>query len=245
MKRVSFILAFIVTMISTNICKASVTKGDGVIKVEEMKIQDYDRMKLSGLVTVIYELKPDAEPYLRMEGDSNILPLLKINPDKGTLNISVRNIEPTRLVVYTNSKSLNSISLQGAVTLQIENKLSSKAFAIDLQGSAKLVCNDINSRNISVKTTGASNIYLKGRTPELICNISENGHVDTSALESKNINCSISGVGYLKAYAMDKMNININGSGVVEYIGSPKISKKITGSGKIENINSTSLTKID
>lgn len=213
-----------------------ITRGNGNVVNKVIEIKDYQEFSFGGSATIYYEQKEHAAPYLRIETDENIQPLIVVKSDDGKLRISANNIAPTKYVIYTNSKSLSELELAGSTKFTIKGKASSELLRIKKAGSGTLNAGDLHYNSVLVNTSGSGKITLGGETDKVTCNTSGSGHINMVDLKTDEAKCSISGSGKIKAYAEKSLNARISGSGRVEYKGSPEVSKRISGSGSVKSL---------
>ncbi|NDV68180.1 GIN domain-containing protein [Dysgonomonas sp. 25] len=214
------------------------TKGNGNIVKKEIRIKDYQEFSFGGSATIVYEQKEDANPYLRIEIDENIFPLLEVESQNGKLKISGKNIAPTKYVIYTNSSSLSLLDLSGSVNYTIKGKSVANTLTIKTAGTTTLNGDNLTYESILVHTAGSCKIALGGETKKISCNSNGNGCVNMIKLKSDEARCSTAGSGDIKVHAEKSLEVKIAGSGKVEYKGSPEINKRIAGSGTIFRVKS-------
>jgi len=221
-------------------CTFNFIRGNGNIVEKEIFISDYNAIRFSGGATIFYEQQTDAEPYLRVEIDENLLPLLMIESANGTLSIRNQhdvNISATKFVVYTNSIGLKKLDASGAIKMNFKNKLTTDQLNINVSGSGNIVANQIECDIIKIESSGSSSIMLSGTANELYCFISGSGKVKADTMIADNVYCEIAGSGDFDVYAKTFLKVSISGTGKVRYKGEPKIEKSISGMGKVININ--------
>src|SRR6266853_278374 len=90
------------------------TAGSGVMKVEKRSVPAFTSVSISGLYDV--EIIAQKEQSLEIEGDDNLLPLIKTEVNSGTLTIGNNQSLSTRgkLRVRLSSPSLDGINTSGA-----------------------------------------------------------------------------------------------------------------------------------
>ncbi|MDR2955815.1 MAG: DUF2807 domain-containing protein [Prevotella sp.] len=209
-------------------------KGNKNILIEEVAISEYNKIDFGGSAQITYEQKADAEPYLKIEIDENLFPLLQINTDNNTLSISSKeNLHPSRYVIYTNSKELAEIYGRGSTNIYLKGTLQTENLKINLSGSGKIQADNITCNNLNTSTSGSGNIKVAGKANEISSSVSGSGKIDALEMESNIVRCSVSGSGNFDVNAMQELDVKISGSGTIKYKGEPTIKKSIAGSGKI------------
>lgn len=236
MKTTIYTLAIALILVSFHSCNFRSIRGNGNIVNNEIAISDYDAIKFSGGATLIYEQKADTTPYLRIEIDENLFPLLEVDTKDNTLIIKKKdktNISPTKYEIYTNSKELNSISASGSIKAHIKGKLTGDKFTFNVSGSGGIKCDSLIVNSITSRVSGSGDINLTGKTGTMDNAISGSGKVIASEMHADTVYCTVSGSGNFQVYAEEYLKVNVSGSGNVKYKGDPKIDQSISGSGKV------------
>jgi hypothetical protein len=187
--------------------------GSGVLRNEKRAIGAFTSINASGAFDV--EVVCQKEPSLEIEGDDNLLPLVKtevrgntlyIEPDK---QFSARKAMRVKLTV----QNLESVSSSGASGFHISN---------------------IKNEQLKIDTSGASNLNLSGETRSLDLEMSGASKVDSGSLRAERVRVSLSGAGKADVYASEELNADVSGAGSVTYAGDPKtVNKKVSGVGSV------------
>lgn len=239
MKTILYIISFVLLTIATQSCSFNAVKGNGNIAENEINISDYSQIKFSGGATLHYEQKNDTTPYLRIEVDENIFPLLTIENSDNVLRIyNKENIRPTRYNIYTNSATLKSLEASGSITALIKGKLETQDLNIALSGSGDITIDSLVCQNLETKISGSADMAIKGGKASFIKSIiSGSGKINTIAMQADSTSCITSGSGDFKVWSDKYLKIEVSGSGNVEYKGNPQIDKAISGSGKVTQVH--------
>lgn len=214
-------------------CSFNSVKGSGVHVAKDVTISDYKGVKFGGSGELIYEQKEGA-PYLRIETDENIYPLLDIEVKDGILNIySKENISPTKFRIITNSSSLEYLGVSGSMDATLKNKLETSHLDIDISGSGKIIADNLLCETFNAKVSGSGAFYVKGQAQKVDARISGSGKVEALDLVADTVLCSVSGSGNFLITANKSLKVSISGSGSVRYKGNPEIDQSISGSGSV------------
>jgi len=188
-------------------------KGSGVRKTEKRDVAPFKSIESDGA----YEIEVNCQKplSLEIEGDDNILPLIKTDVRDGVLYIenprpySTRQPVTLRIVL----PGLERIASNGAGNFHVSN-LKNDAF--------------------EVHSTGATSFSAGGETKRVRIETSGAGKIDTSDLHAEKAEVSISGAASVDVYASDQLDVNISGVGRVSYSGSPKtVNKNVSGFGSV------------
>lgn len=192
--------------------------GSGNIKSEKRTVPAFTSIDASGAFEV--EVVCQKEPGLELEGDDNLLPLVKTEVRGNTLYIepqkqfSVRKAIRVKLTV----SNLESISSSGASNFHVSN---------------------IKNEQLKIDTSGASNLNLSGETRSLDLEMSGASKVDSGDLHAERVRLSLSGAGKADVYASQELNADVSGAGNVTYAGDPKtVNKKVSGVGSVSKKSS-------
>ncbi len=170
-----------------------------------------------------------------IKAQENILENLILDVENGILHI--RNERPVwqaePIIVKMVIADLEILKLSGSGSVQTETGFrDQRVIESAISGSGTISLNT-NAREIKAKISGSGTIELKGTCNDLDLNISGSGGVLGYAMETRKVNCQISGSGNIRVYASDRLEARISGSGNVYYRGNPKISSNVSGSGDL------------
>ncbi|NDV78923.1 head GIN domain-containing protein [Dysgonomonas sp. 511] len=239
MKTFFFTISIMALVLATQSCNIQRVKGNGTIVEKEVAISDFDKMSFSGGATIYYEQKKDEAPYLKIEIDENLFPLLEIESKGNSLSIGSgkESINPTKYNIYTNSKDLSEMKGSGSVKLFIKGALETEKLAIKISGSGDVKIDSISARSLESRASGSSHIIVAGRVNSFGSTISGSGKTDAYDLLADTVKCKVSGSGKFFVHADSLLDVSISGSGKVNYKGKPEIKKSISGSGKVIDNN--------
>ena len=241
MKTLSSFILIAALAFACQSCLQKKTVGNGTITENVVPIADYTKIEIDGAVTLIYEQK-DSEPYLKIETDENIFPLLKVEVNSdGKLEIKHdddSNIKPTKYNVYTNSRELFGLKFAGSSKTSLKGKVKTSTLKIDIAGSGEITADSLVCDVLDIDIAGSGTINLVGTATKSTYDVSGSGTVNALDFQSNNVKCSIAGSGKMFVTALDALDIDIAGSGNIQYKGDPSIKQSIAGSGKITKLDS-------
>jgi hypothetical protein len=187
--------------------------GSGVIKTEKRPISSFTSIDASGAFDV--EVVCQKEPSLEIEGDDNLLPLVKTEVQGSTLSIkpekgfSVKRPIRVRISV----PNIENISSSGASSFRVI---------------------DVKNEKMKVDASGASSFDIAGETVALDLDLSGATKIDTERLRAERVRISLSGAGKAKVFASEELDADVSGAGSVTYAGNPKkVNKKVSGVGSV------------
>lgn len=189
------------------------TAGSGKMKLEKRNVPAFTAVDISGAYEVEIVVRP--EQSLEVEGDDNLLALIKTEVRNGVLRIDNEEGFSTnhKLLVRISVPSLAGISTSGASDIVASN-VKSDAFMIDASGAGKL--------------------QISGETKRLDVNMSGAGELDAKDFRAERVSIDSSGAAQADVYASEELTANVSGAGDVSYYGNPKtINQDRSGGGTI------------
>jgi hypothetical protein len=184
--------------------------------VEKREISAVDGLDLSGPLQV--EVRVGSAPSVQVEGDGNLLPLLRTEVSGGTLRVfvdgRVQTANPLR-VIYT--------------TPQLHQ--------INSSGSGRLAVSGLNGGSLNINQNGSRAVQLSGNVDRLEVRLNGSGGVNASGLESRTTLASLNSSGRLDLGRLngDSLSLDVHGSGGVNASGSVRsMNVRTYGSGSAE-----------
>lgn len=219
-------------------CNESTIQGSGNITSKEIVVENYNEINLNATAKIIYEAKPDQPTYLKVEGDDNLIAYLEIKTKDSKLDISQKqNINPTSLVVYTNSPSLKSVTGKGVSDFYLKGSVAGDELNVVQEGIGNFTADNLVFAKAKFVLKGASDFVLGGQIGKAVYELSGNGNIRASQLVVNDLDCQLNGNGYMQVNADQKLSIDIKGNGSVEYKGNAEITKQnISGTGSISKL---------
>jgi hypothetical protein len=170
------------------------------------------------------EVRVGAAPSLQVEGDSNLLPLLRTDASGGTLRVwfegSISTHNPLR-VTYT--------------TPQLRQ--------INSNGSGRLTVSGLNGGPLNVSQNGSRSLQLAGNVSRLDARLNGSGSLSAAGLESGTTVASLNGSGRLDLGRVngDTLSLELHGSGGVNASGNVRsMNVRLHGSGSADLAGLTS-----
>ena len=190
--------------------------GDGKVTTQQRPVSaGLTEFDMSGPLQV--ELRVGPAPSLQVEGDSNLLPLIRTETSGPAMRVwvqgSVRTNNGLR-IIYT--------------TPQLEQ--------IRASGSGRLVASGFNGAALTLTKSGSGESQLSGSVGRLNMQLSGSGSVNATALQSGNANLELSGSGRLDMgrVSADALNVKVRGSGDLQASGAAtNVNARVSGSGGV------------
>ncbi|MDR2131612.1 MAG: DUF2807 domain-containing protein [Odoribacteraceae bacterium] len=233
-----FVLAAPLSLCYT--CSIAVSEGNKVIVSEEIAITDYRKIQLSVPGEMTYHQDINGKPYLKIDTDENILPLLEIVASGDRLQIKTKNnaiIRPSRLTITTNSAHLDNIDVSGSGQVHLAGEVQTERMEINLAGSGGIATDGLYCETMRIDVTGSGNAQLNGTCREASWSIAGSGNIRAFGCVVERLTCNLAGAGNMDITAREALTLNLAGSGNARYKGSPHVTRNISGSGVIERMD--------
>jgi hypothetical protein len=211
-------------------------KGNNDPTIETRDIGDFRILKVRDDVRVIIE-QGDFE--VRLEGESNLLPLLLTEIQQGALVISrkqdVRLKPNTTLQVVVRLPSLEVLEIRDAASVRSTGTLRGKLLRLELTGAprAELL---LDLESLSCKGTGAPEITLSGRGGQLDLQMTGAGNFRGEALECTSAEVSGTGAVDIEVNAIEKLSVTLTGASNLRYRGKPDVHSRLTGASTMDSM---------
>lgn len=198
-----------------------VLKPSGNVTTVESEIDDFTAVSIANSLDVNYVLT-DGNPYVRINGTSNLVDRVEYSVTDGVLNIGFRNGAPRIIGIWTldvtvASHSLNGVYLSGSGSFDA-SKIETEHFAVSLAGSGEVDVDGLSANDVSVNVAGSGDAELDG-------------------LNCKALNASVIGSGDIDVSGYASVaTLAVSGSGSIEASGlrCDDVHKEISGSGEID-----------
>jgi hypothetical protein len=193
-------------------------KGSGTIKTEKRELGVFSSVEITGA----YEIRITCQQpqSLEIEGDDNILPIIRTEVRDGVLRISnEKDYHVTRpLVVRITVPDLQRIVSMGAGDIHV----------------AKL-----KNEKLDVQSTGAARIEAEGETRFVGISSTGAGKVEFYNLHAERAKVTVTGAAKVDVYASQQLDTTVSGVGQVTYDGNPSVvNKSVSGIGSVSQRNS-------
>lgn len=195
---------------------SSAVQGNGQQTTERRDAAASDGIDINGPMQV--EVRVGEAASLQVEGDSNLLPMLRTDATGGMLRIwidgSIRSANPLR-VVYT--------------TPQLRQ--------VNANGSGRLSVSGLNGAPFNLSQNGSRQVQLSGNVSRLDVRVNGSGAVDAAGLQSGSTVASVNGSGRLDLGRLsgDTLNLEVRGSGGASATGNVRgMNVRVYGSGSAD-----------
>lgn len=201
---------------------SSAVQGNGQTATERRDAAATDGIDVNGPMQV--EVRVGEAASLQVEGDSNLLPMLRTDASGGMLRIwidgGIRSANPLR-VIYT--------------TPQLRQ--------VNANGSGRLSVSGLNGAPFNLSQNGSRQVQLSGNVSRFDVRVNGSGSVDAAGLQSGSTVASLNASGRLDLGRLngDMLNLEIKGSGGASASGNVRsMNVRLYGSGSADLASLTS-----
>lgn len=203
------------TRVST-VFGSSGVQGNGQSVVEKRAIADTDGIDINGPLQV--EVRVGNATSLQVEGDSNLLPMVRTDATGGLLR------------VWVDGKVNSSNALRVTYTTPALRQIQSN-------GSGRLSVSGLNGGALVLSQNGSREVQLAGQVSRLEVRLNGSGGVSASGLQSGSTTASLHGSGRLDLGRLDgeRLDLDVRGSGGVHAAGKvSNMTVRVYGSGSAD-----------
>lgn len=214
-------------------------RGDGNIKTETRSVSQFNGISVSGAIDAY--VRHDSVSSVKVEAEENLLELIEVNNQGGTLHIHERNgynLRPTRdIKVYVAGPEFRNFRASGACDIYSENKLiSPETIDIHISGASSVKL-DLNAPSVNAGLSGACSVDLRGQTKNVELDGSGASKFLCFDLLAENVSVEISGAGEAQVFASVKLDVRVSGAGTVHYKGNASVNQRVSGAGSVNKVD--------
>ncbi|MET0268445.1 MAG: head GIN domain-containing protein [Duganella sp.] len=192
-------------------------QGNGQVITQQRPVSaDIDSIDINGGMQVV--VRVGAVASVQVEGDSNLLPLLRTDLSGGSLSIrtegSLRSANPLRVTVTT-----------------------PRLRKLHANGSGQLDVSGLNGGDFELSLNGSRRVVLAGRVDRFDVRLNGSGGMDAGALQSRASEATLNGSGRLQLGKVqgDSLSLTLRGSGGASASGSvERVRVRLNGSGSAD-----------
>jgi hypothetical protein len=187
-------------------------RGNGKRELQKRQVAQFTSISANGAFTI--EVTCQKEPSLEIEGDENVLDLVKTEVGSNILRLeNSQNYSVSEpILVKISVPNLEGLAVNGAGHIDVKG-LKNDKFEID--------------------TNGAPTITVAGTTKMVDIAANGAGKVDAQNLHATRAVVDARGVARVDLDVSDQLDVEISGPSSVTYNGNPAVNKNIHGPGKL------------
>ena len=194
-------------------------QGSGVRKAEKRDLGVFKSIETNGAFDIQVTSQQPAS--FEIEGDDNLLPLVKTEVRNGVLRI------------YNDG----AYSASRAISVRISQP---DLEAVSSNGAADIRVTNVKNDQLTISWQGAGRIEAAGETKFVSISSTGAGKLDTSRLRAERAKLSVTGAAHVDVYASQQLDVTVSGVGKVTYHGNPGVvNKSVSGLGSVNKKGSS------
>ncbi|MCE3226517.1 MAG: hypothetical protein K0S32_1068 [Bacteroidetes bacterium] len=194
----------------------------------------YNKIIVTDAVNVFYTSSDSLEA--KVNGNENEIQNVELKVENSTLIISAKGKFYNPVNVYLKNNRLTEVFCSGASEFRTRGLVKADTILFSISGASHAHAT-IESKNVSVKEAGASELILKGSTDLLNAEISGAAVMKAYDLIAKNANVTTSGASTAKLFIVEKLTAGASGASNIKVKGEAKdISAETSGAASITRI---------
>ena len=188
--------------------------GSGVKMIEQREVASFTSVGVSGAVNAV--IVPGDECQVVVEGDDNLVPLVRTVSEGGHLSIfteGVTGMSPkVPLLVSIVCPQLTGVSASGA---------------------SEVEAHEVATESMHLQASGASELELSGTCVRLDVEISGASEADLSQLIANHATVSASGASELHVHALESITGSASGASDIEHSGTDNVQISTSGASDV------------
>lgn len=235
-------------------------KGNGKLTTKKISIDDYNAIKIDGVIDFNYEQSNEA-PSIEVTVDENLHQYVSVEINDRVLTVRFKGAKVdhySKFIVKTNSKWLKEVKASGNANFMVNSPLTGdettikansnclvqlkepvKVGKLDLNvsGSANMVVNELQADKLECSINGSGTITLKkGKASVGEYSITSSGEIMAFGVEVPDLTCKMTGNGTMEVHSTDNLKANVVGKGNIRYKGPTAVQQKVLGKGSVEEV---------
>jgi hypothetical protein len=226
-----------ITLSGLSSCVFHCVKGSGNIITDSRQLSDFNKINIEGGFKVI--LKQDSSLGLKITADDNILKYIKVSVDDHRLHVySNKSFCNTgELTLNIGVKNLEEIKGSGAVDISADGKIVAKDINFKFSGASKVTM-ELNAANVTTRSSGATELNLKGQATSHYIDLSGVGKVHAFDFVVGSYEIHTTGAGNCEVNVLNAINVHSTGASEVRYRGNPTtVTNDKSGASSLEKVN--------
>lgn len=218
---------------------------------------NFNAVKLMGSPDVVYT-QTDGKTHIEIYGSDNIVDLLDVFVEKGTLIVKFKNNTQIqndgKLEVRVSAPALNKMEVYGSGDITLAKGITTNkdiAFSVNgsgdidgsniscsqltvaVNGSGDIKLNNLKTESTGVQVNGSGDITLSGTTQTANYSVSGSGDISAAKLKADKVSAKVAGSGDITCHAVTYLKARTSGSGSIAYKGKPEIDSSKKGLRKL------------
>ena len=217
-KNFSLILISLFTFFGANAQLFKKLVGDEQYEWREFNVNDFHKINVTQPFNIIYKSMPDSAGFMRIYGEKNILDILSIKSEKGSLSIKLsgtRTPDFGVILIHMYSSTLIEVNNEEAATFEINTKLDEPELKFTVLGTGQIKAENVSCGVLKLNVGGSGDILVSGNTGYGSYSIQGTGEIRGQGMKAEEVNATSTGSGriYWKADKFVKKFVKGKGKG--------------------------------
>lgn len=231
-------------------CSMSINGFNGItasnnIVTKDISNADFSKIEVIGSPKVEYSQSENGKCKVSVTGPDNIITLLNIRIENGTLKVSYKentniNLSGKTLMIYASSPSISEATLRGSGDIIFNTNILCENLDLQLSGSGDITTKSIKCNNLDAALSGSGDIKLNFQTfaNSASLKVSGSGDMTVRELAAKTVYARLDGSGDLEISQVLANDIytKLSGSGDIKIKGikATGLDASLSGSGDMK-----------
>ncbi|NVK28922.1 MAG: DUF2807 domain-containing protein [Flavobacteriia bacterium] len=189
----------------------------------------FTKIEISGSYTVFLRQGPSCEVIAMSDNFDDI----EVEVEDGTLSIEhendmwewSNNDGETR--IYITVQNLSEIEISGAVTLEAKNTIDASNLTVSTSGASEIYLS-MDVSNLELESTGASEITLRGKARSAELDLTGASEIYAFDLVVNRMEIETTGASSAQVHVLDVLEVDATGASDIEYKGNPQIESDLS-----------------
>lgn len=202
---------------------------------EKRDVSNFNELSVSDAFVV--ELSVGSTESLEIEVDERYINDVVTQVRGGKLIIEIKENRNTRRMkesprAYLTVKSLDKISLSGAVNLTTFDPLEGDRLDVDISGASVLKM-EVEVEDFRLEASGACVVKMEGTTSKQLVKTSGATSYSAYDLESEYADIRVSGAGSARVSVSEELDVRASGASDIKYRGRPSVNSNTSGASSV------------
>lgn len=215
----------------------TITVPVGAVQLHDYRLQigQFDKLKVTDNVNVIYRCVPDSAGYVYYRGTEQFADAFIFTLNKGSLRIQVSTEDvgqPDLPTIYVYSDFLTEVENSSDFKLTVFSPAPCPEFKAIQIGNGSIVVDDLRATKVTASlATGNGTLNISGSCEQAVFRMVGVGMIEADMLRANSVSCKILGNGTIGCWPLERLDVKGIGATKIYYKGNPKVKK--TGGGKL------------
>ncbi|KAB2814640.1 head GIN domain-containing protein [Phaeocystidibacter luteus] len=191
--------------------------------------EEFTKIEISGSYTVFLRQGPSCEVIAMSENFDDI----EVEVEDGTLSIAHDNdmwewsSDDDETRIYITVQNLSDIEISGAVTLESKNTIDATNLTVSTSGASEIYLS-IDVSSLDLESAGASEITLRGKARSAEFELMGASEIEAFELIVNRMEIETMGASSARVHVLDTLEVEAMGASDIEYKGDPQIESELS-----------------